>query len=179
MLIQVSRCVTIVAIGLSTVFGMLSCNDARDSRQQDVSREASAKHLGAERAKDEKVTNIPVAPPSTYYLDDAEIDVLKARASRGDATAAYRIAIHYENSSDPMPKDTMDWLYQAAELGHVGAMQRLGFFLYYDERWRDCIDAVRWIKDSMKPQFAPGSADMAWSYDMLAVIRLDRLGYCG
>jgi hypothetical protein len=54
---------------------------------------------------------------------------LRQRAATGDATAMYHLGVSYLRGADGLPKDAaqaFSWLKQAADLGHVKAMERVG-----------------------------------------------------
>jgi len=74
---------------------------------------------------------------------EQEVELIK-RVDKGDSEAAFGLYLFYDRVQNNKEKGFY-WLNRAAEMGHVGAQNNLGYLYVYDKSLRDLEKAKYWL----------------------------------
>lgn len=89
----------------------------------------------------------PIAVDPSIVLTQKQTTDLKAMVAKGDATAAFRLYLHYTIALQDEAEGEK-WLIQAANLGHPTAQYNLARIYLDDPKRRDMEKAVMWLRKS-------------------------------
>ena len=99
----------------------------------------------------EVVTDKAICVSCAWLLDDTQLDQLRQKAEKGDAEAAFRVALHFSSADNRQQHRT--WLHRAAELGHPVAQYNIWFNLRDSKTCSDQLAALAWLERSAAQGF--------------------------
>ena len=99
----------------------------------------------------EIVTDKAICVSCAWLLDDTQLDQLRQEVDKGDAEAAFRIALHYSSAENH--QQHRSWMLRAAQLGHQVAQYNLWFFLRDSTTCSDQLTALEWLARSASQGF--------------------------